>query len=76
MTLKDSNGREIEIISIDGEIGEGAYVTECRYVDNDADVPDSIIDWLNDAYQEHIYDEFYQDKVCAAEAWADAQQDR
>lgn len=76
MTLKTKTGREVEIDGIDGDVGEGAWLRGATFVDDGTDVDDETLDWLNDAHQAEIYDEYYQRLVGAAESAADAAMDR
>lgn len=75
MILKTKDGREVEVDSVNGEVGEGAHIDSCFWVDSDADVPDDVIDWLNNSYAEELYEHYYQGIVGRAEACAEAWKD-
>lgn len=74
--IRDQKGREVEVSRVDGHVGEGAYIEECYYADDDSEVPDDVIDWLNDNYAEQLYEQFYEDMVGRAEDAFDAMRDR
>jgi uncharacterized protein YggE len=69
-------GREVELDGVTLEVGEGAYIESATFVDTGEDVSDDVIYELEHDYQEALYDEAYQNAVGAAEARADAMQDR
>jgi hypothetical protein len=61
------DGREVDILNVEGEISEGAQVTEAQYVDSDDDVSESVMEYLSDKYQEQVYEMFYDNVVGEAE---------
>lgn len=70
------NDREIEITEVQGEGGEGAYAVAGNYIDTGAELTDTELDAVTESYQERLYEDFYQNQVARAEAWADAREDR
>ena len=61
------NDREVEIDGIEGEVSEGAYAMSATYVDTGAELTDAELDSFNDIYAAELYDDYYQNLVCAAE---------
>ncbi len=58
------HGREVEIIETEFELGEGAYVIDAVFADNNAELSDADLDKLNEVYASEIYEDKYID-MCA-----------
>lgn len=69
------SNKEVEIVEIEMDHGEGAWVIDAHFEDG-TDLTEKEIDELNTKYAAEIYDRAYQNWVCAAEAEADAREDR
>lgn len=60
------NGRAVEVIETDWELGEGAWVIDACYADTGADLTDSELEQLSDLYQSEIYQDQFESAVDAA----------
>jgi len=76
MIVKDKDNREIEI-SVCGRYDDDIEISDAYYLDSDnEEVSDETIDYIMDAYSDDIYQEWYENQVCAAEYLADSLMDR
>lgn len=67
MTVKNKEGREIEITEMEGEFNEGVYCVQGYYIDTGEEITEQDLDYITDSYQSDLYDHWYQDRVCQAE---------
>lgn len=67
MKFYAKDGQEVDILKIEGEISEGAQVTEAAYVHSDEDVSEEVMEYLSDKYQEQVYEMFFDNVVAYAE---------
>lgn len=67
MIVKDAQGLEIEI-EISGDYDE-AMIESGRYVDSGAEVPDCVLDELQDTYAAEISQQVYENMCGRAEAF-------
>lgn len=70
------NEREVEVTDLAFEAGEFAYVEGALWTDVNGELTDYEIDLLNAKYSDRIYQWAYEEWVSAAEAQADAMEDR
>jgi len=70
------NSKEVELVSVEGEVNEYAEAIEAVYVEDGKELDDNELAQLNARYPEEIYYEYYQSVVGAAEARQDAFEDR
>jgi len=75
MIVKDEAGREIEI-EIYGKYEDDINIDSAIYLDTGEYVPDSVVNYILDAYAGDIYEEWYQNQVMRAEAMSDYMEDR
>jgi hypothetical protein len=75
MLVQDKEGREIEL-SVCGKYDDDIQIDDAFYADDDSEVADETIDWIQDQYASEIYDEWYQNRIGAAEAAYDSLMDR
>ena len=66
MTYRDEAGRPVEITGIEFIIGEGVYVTEAFYEDDQSDCSEETLAYLENKYQEELYTAAYEDRCAAA----------
>ena len=69
--INSKDGREVEIFTVDGDVGEGAWATDAVYTDTGEYVGEDVLDYLTDVYQAEIYDRYYQNQVSRAEAYSE-----
>ncbi len=60
------NNREVEILETELEVGEGVYIVDAIYVDNDQPLTDTEMDKLQDKYQAELYEDNYSNAVSNA----------
>jgi len=75
MLVKDSKGKEVEIF-VYGQHDDDIQIDEAYYTNDNSEVSDDEIEWIMDSYASDIYDEWYQNQVCAAESYYDSLMDR
>lgn len=77
MIFRDSKGRAVEITGKEFEMGEGVTITSAIYLDDThnppEDVPESELDFLQDQYQDYLYQEACEHRASNA---YDAYKDR
>lgn len=56
----------VTVVCIEGEINEGAYITEAHYASGRA-LSEDEMDELTNIYHERLYNEYHQHMVMAAE---------
>jgi len=60
------NDREVGIIDIDFESGEGVWVIAAEYVDNGQDLTEAELEELTNTYQSELYQAAYEDMASRA----------
>lgn len=67
MICKDKQGRVIEVDGIEGEVSQGARVTSAHYIDNGKEISHIVANYINHAYADKLYSEFYQTLVLSGD---------
>ena len=76
MIVHDKNNRELEIDGLSGA-EDDIQIDSIYYTDNpDEEVSDEVVDYIMDTYAAELYNEWFQNQVCAAEYAYDAMMDR
>ena len=79
MKVKDKSGRPV-YITIHGNEPDALYIDEVYYLDtpmsSDENVSDEMIEWIQEAYADAIYQEWCEDQSSRAEALAESREDR
>lgn len=63
ITFFDKTGREVDVISVVGELNEGATVQEAMYIDNGDELSDEMYEYITDMYQEELYQDWYENSA-------------
>jgi hypothetical protein len=60
------NDREVEIVETDFEMGEGVWVIDAVFLDDETHLTESECEELTDIYQSELYQEAYENAASRA----------
>lgn len=69
------NNKEV-YVSVYGKYDDDIQIDEAYYMDTETPLTDSEIEQVMNDYSSEIYEEWYENQVCAAEYYRDSMEDR